>query len=141
MDAFVAFWKPKVDRVRVYVEHSQDGHPGSIAEPLPSFERRLPCRKVFTDMVIYWDGEVALCNHDWTRSADHAIGNVRDAGMRAVWESDRYRNLRSAHADGNVRDEPPCDFCDHWKMYYLPEGYLGKVYEGSRFASTTGSER
>jgi radical SAM protein with 4Fe4S-binding SPASM domain len=140
MDAFIAFWRPKVDRVRVYVEHSQDGHPGSIAEPLPSFERRLPCHKLVTDMVIYWDGEVALCNHDWSRGVNHRIGNVKDAGIGPVWRSDRYQRIRSAHEEGHA-DEPPCNFCDHWKMYYVPEGYLGKVYEGSKLRATSGGER
>ena len=137
-DAFIAFWKPKVDRVRIYVEHSQDGHPGSIAESLPSFERRLPCRKVFTDMVIYWDGEVALCNHDWTRDLAHKMGSVKDAAIKSVWQSDRYQAVRLAHNTGEVASESPCNFCDHWKMYYLPEGCLGEVYAGSRLKARTG---
>ncbi|MBW2049067.1 MAG: radical SAM protein [Deltaproteobacteria bacterium] len=130
LDAFVEFWRPKVDRVRIYVEHSGDGHPGSIQEPLPGFERRQPCFKVFTDMVIYWDGEVALCNHDWTRDRNHRIGNVKDAGIRGVWKSQRYESIREAHRAGELAGEPPCDHCDHWKMFYLPEGYLGKIYFG-----------
>ena len=128
MAAFIAFWKPKVDRVRIYIEHSRDGHAGSIAEPLPDFDTRLPCRKVFTDMVIYWDGEVATCNHDWARDASHRIGNVKDKGIAAVWQSDRYQAIREAHKKGELSGEPPCDFCDHWKMHYLPEGYLGTIY-------------
>lgn len=128
MDDFVAFWMPKVDRVRIYVEHSKNGHPGSIAEPLPVFEKRLPCHKVYTDMVVYWDGEVAVCNHDWMRDEKHRIGNVKHGGIAKVWQSRRYESIREAHRKGVLEGRPPCDFCDHWKMYYLPEGYLGKIY-------------
>jgi len=133
LEAFVEFWRPKVDRVRIYVEHSQDGHPGSIAEPLPGFDRRLPCFKVFTDMVIYWDGEVAVCNHDWTRGEGHRIGNVKDGGIASIWNGKRYNDLRESHKSGELDLEPLCHFCDHWKMYYLTEGYLGKVYKRSQF--------
>ena len=128
MDAFVEFWRPKVDRVRIYVEHSQDGHPGSIASPLPVFDTRMPCHKVFGDMIVYWDGEAAICNHDWNRDDDHCIGNVKGEGIANVWQSRRYRIIRGAHRKGKVRSLAPCDFCDHWKMYYLPEGYLGEIH-------------
>ena len=128
LDSFVAYWKPRVDRVRIYIEHSQDGHPGSIAHQLPEFDNRLPCKKVFTDMVILWDGEVALCNHDWTRDKMKRIGNVVESSISTVWKSERYERIRLMHTQGNVSAEPLCAHCDHWKMYYIPEGLLGKLY-------------
>ncbi len=67
IEKFVKYWHPKADRVRIYTEHSRDNKSGSISEPLPGFKHRMPCHKIYTDMIIYWDGEVALCNHDWTR--------------------------------------------------------------------------
>ena len=125
---FVKFWQPKVDRVRVYVEHSRDGNPGSISQELPQFEKRLPCKKVFTDLVIYWDGQVALCNHDWTRQEPHLIANVNDNSIREIWNSARYEEIRNCHREGNFTQEPLCEHCDHWKMFYLPDDCLGKVY-------------
>ncbi len=132
MDNFVQYWLPKVDRVRVYIEHSRDGHPGSIAQNLPEFDKRLPCRKVFTDMVVLWDGEIALCNHDWTREKDQQIGNVSNQSIASIWQSERYSNIRERHKAGNVGKESLCEHCDHWKMYYLPEGYLGRLYKKDR---------
>lgn len=133
MEAFVAFWRPLVDRVRIYIEHSQDGYPGSIAEPLPSFPRRYPCWKPFTDMVIYWDGQVALCNHDWTRDMTQAIGNVAHQSIAGVWNSPAYEKVRRVHQSGELFSFPPCDHCDHWKMFYLEPGYLGEVYENTAY--------
>lgn len=132
MEAFVAFWRDRVDRVRVYVEHSGDGHPGSIARGLPSFARRQPCKKVFEDLVVYWDGEIALCNHDWTRTPAERIGSVRNGNIGRVWVSRKYADIRKAHLQGDVIGRPPCDRCDHWKMYALPEGFLGRLYSGTR---------
>jgi radical SAM protein with 4Fe4S-binding SPASM domain len=134
MDAFVHFWRNRVDRVRIYVEHSRDGRSGSIAGSLPSFDARKPCKKAFEDMVIYWDGEVALCNHDWTRSASTRIGTVRESRLGDVWKSRQYHEVRTAHLKGDLSGRPPCDHCDHWKMFHLPEGLIGRCYGGTRRA-------
>jgi radical SAM protein with 4Fe4S-binding SPASM domain len=131
MAAFVEFWQPLVDRVRIYIEHSQDGYPGSIVEPLPLFARRLPCHKPFTDMVIYWDGQVALCNHDWTRSREESVGDLTRQNIATVWSASPYTEFRKAHLAGEVTSLVPCAHCDHWKMFYLEPGFLGELYENS----------
>jgi pyruvate-formate lyase-activating enzyme len=130
MDEFVGFWREHVDRVRVYTEHSSDGHPGSIDGPLPEFERRLPCHKPFTDMVVYWNGRAACCNHDWTRQVDGTpLGDVAESGIAGVWQGEPYARLRASHQCGGLDGVAPCDGCDHWKMYYMDAGYLGRTYE------------
>ncbi|WP_147818802.1 radical SAM/SPASM domain-containing protein [Salidesulfovibrio onnuriiensis] len=129
MDAFVDYWRPIVDRVRVYVEHSTDGKPGSIDEPLPDFEKRLPCFKPFSDMVVYWNGQVACCNHDWTRLVDGSpLGDVSKDGIAGVWQGEPYVELRKKHLQASLDGVNPCDGCDHWKMYYMKSGYLGRTY-------------
>ena len=128
MENFVAFWKPKVDRVRIYIEHSSDGAPGSLAHaPFPRSERK-PCHKVFEDMVIYWNGDAALCNHDWTRLVSgRRIGNVCESGIGAVWNSPEYRRIREAHNSACLDGVSPCEGCDHWATGYTPAGYWGRV--------------
>ncbi len=129
LDDFVDYWSEKVERVRIYPEHSKDGSFGSLGErfELPEFERRLPCRKVFTDMVVYFNGEVAVCNHDWARS--EFIGNARDATIREIWHSEKYEEIRENHRLGMLDADPTCSGCDHWKMYYVDEGRIGALYE------------
>jgi len=34
MDEFISFWRKRADRVRIYIEHSADGHPGSIGRDI-----------------------------------------------------------------------------------------------------------
>lgn len=136
IEAFVAFWSPKVDRVRIYAEHSGDGAPGSLADPpLPRAARRL-CHKVMEDMVICWNGDVALCNHDWTRRVTgQFIGNIGDGGIAKIWNGPAYERIRTAHEKGDVSGIAPCESCDHWAVRYIPEGYWGRVF------SSTESER
>lgn len=128
MDDFVQYWQPKVDRVRIYVEHSSNDHPGNIDMPLPDFPKRLPCHKPFEDLIILWDGKIALCNHDWTREKKQSIGDVSNESIATVWHSENYQDIRGQHERGRLNDESLCSHCDHWKMFYLDEGYLGRLY-------------
>ncbi len=128
MKDFIRFWQTKVDRVRIYVEHSKDNKPGTIATPLPDFPQRLPCHKVFNDIVILWDGNIALCNHDWTREKEQVVGNVLDNSILEIWHSAKYKKIRNMHNDDVFVGEHLCENCDHWKMFYLSDGYLGRLY-------------
>lgn len=64
---FIDYWKQYVDIVRVYYEHDDKGRfrNKKVEELLPAIDERMPCRKVFTDLLVYWDGNLALCNYDW----------------------------------------------------------------------------
>jgi radical SAM protein with 4Fe4S-binding SPASM domain len=125
---FVSYWRNEVDRVRVYEEHSQDGNFGSLAS---SCDRQSPqrqaCHKPFTDMVVYWDGGVALCNHDWDRQ--NLLGNLRRQSIAEVWNGANYRTIRKAHSQDIDRLEKLCRNCDHWRAYYLPDRKVGELYE------------
>lgn len=126
---FVDFWQGKVDRVRIYIEHSTGMSPGNITQELPVLKNRHACHKLFTDLVIYWNGEVGLCNHDWTRlNGGQPIANVQHSSIAEIWRSDEYTEFRNRHIAGDVTDMVPCNGCDHWKMYYLDTGFMGRVY-------------
>lgn len=124
---FIEFWERYADTVRVYEEHSSDGNLGSIKGLKQKNEKRLPCQKIYTDMVIYCDGVVALCNHDWDTKS--AIGNVNDHSVSELWNGQRYQDIRAMHEEGNIESDLNCKNCDHWRMYYTPEGFLGKTYK------------
>ena len=116
MDSFIAYWREKADRVRIYPQHSADGNPGSLAGYTPSDELRTVCPKVNQDMVIYWNGDVALCNHDWTRrvTGQH-IGSVCKASIQEIWLSPPYRAIREAHSTGRLEGISPCEHCQYWR--------------------------
>ena len=118
LNDFIEFWQGKVERVRIYPEHSADGKLGSLADPVSRTvpERRTACPKVTEDMVIYWNGDVALCNHDWTRrlTGPH-LGSVRTDSIAEVWASPAYEVIREAHASGQLGGVTPCEACAHWR--------------------------
>ncbi len=125
--AFVASWRELADRVRVYQEHSKDGHPGSLDPALfPEEMPRRPCRKPFEEMVVYFDGQAALCNHDWFRSP--SLGDAAAAGILGVCRSPAYLAIRDAHRHPADLEDATCRHCGHWRVPYLPAGHLGELY-------------
>lgn len=124
---FIDFWLNYADKVRVYIEHSSDNNLGSIsADNLNSKIERKLCKKVNTDLVIYWDGNIGLCNHDWDNKLD--IGNLNKKSIKDIWNSEKYNKIRAMHENNSYIDNITCKNCDHWMVYYLPDGFLGKIY-------------
>jgi radical SAM protein with 4Fe4S-binding SPASM domain len=126
MREFINFWKNRVDRVRIYHAHSLEGDLGSLGNNDASLNRK-PCLKLLTDMVIYWNGNVALCNHDWER--DSFIGNVADSSIEGIWKSRLYEEIRQRHLDNRMEDFSPCNNCSHWSSSYEKNSIIGEIYE------------
>ena len=126
MPEFIEYWKTRVDRVRIYEEHSQ----GGVFGCLPGLEGpRRPCGKPLSDLVIYCDGKVALCNQDWERK--EPLGDIRTQTIEEVWRSAAYHKVRMAHFEGHPEDDATCRGCGHWAAYYRPGGIIGRLVEGT----------
>jgi len=127
-EEFIRFWLQYADRVRVYAEHSSDGSFGSISRELlkPGKDERKPCKKVYSDIIIYWDGKTALCNHDWDNRL--RLGNVNEQSIQEIWNSQEYEKVRRMHETACFSDDIVCKNCDHWQVYYTQEQFLGRLY-------------
>lgn len=125
--AFIERWLPYVDVVRVYEQHDEKGRlvDPKIRAKLDLLSERKPCRKVFTDMIIYWDGRLALCNYDWDEHRD--IGNVGTMSLKEAWNSEEYEAVRNMHRCGQF-DDGICAGCHHWKIDYTEGGFIGTSY-------------
>lgn len=124
---FIAYWQRRADRTRIYYEHSGDGHTGSLDCPeVPRDMERRPCHKLFEDMVVYFDGGVALCNHDWYRAP--VLGDLNAASVAQVWLGPAYQELRRQHLHPQELQDGTCRHCDHWKISYLDKPYVGELY-------------
>ncbi|MBF0558805.1 MAG: SPASM domain-containing protein [Nitrospirae bacterium] len=118
IEAFRRIWVQRVDRVRIYQKHSIGGVFGATDDKRVD---RKPCMKPFTDMVIYWDGKVARCNHDWSKDP---IGDVSREGIRQIWNNDNYNRIRDEQKK-LFFSEDVCKKCDSW---YAEEGVQGTGY-------------
>ncbi len=124
---FIDKWLQYVDVVRVYEQHDEKGQlvDPKVRDKLDIFDERRPCRKVFTDMIIYWDGRLALCNYDWNEQKN--LGNVSLMTLQEAWNSETYEAVRKMHAC-NEYDDGICADCHHWKIDYTDNGFIGKSY-------------
>ena len=124
---FIEKWLPYVDVVRVYEQHDEKGQlvDPQIRAKLDLFDERKPCRKVFTDMIIYWNGSLALCNYDWDEHKN--IGNANVMSLQEAWDSREYESVRQMHLC-NQFDEGICAECHHWKIDYTESGFIGTSY-------------
>jgi len=126
-DEFIEFWTKYADRVRIYEEHSADGNFGSLeSKNCDASSSRTACNKVYSDIVIYYDGSVAICNHDWNNQMQ--LGNVKNQSIQEIWNGEKYQKLRRQHIENRFEDGNICKTCDHWRMYNTSEGFIGKLY-------------
>ncbi len=118
---FEGVWKERVSRIRVYEEHSKDGSFGSLKRDRGE---RKPCSMPFYEMLIYCDGKVGRCNHDWD---GEPIGDVTGSSISQVWKGEACADLRRQHTTLKITDKV-CASCDSW---YPEEGNqgTGKVVE------------
>lgn len=128
---FINYWKQYVDVVRVYEQHDEKGglvNP-EVRKQLDFISDRKPCRKIFTDMIIRWDGKLTLCNYDWDET--RPIGDINNMSLQEAWDSDEYERIRNQHLTCDEECiEGICKECQHWKIDYTERGYIGTSYIG-----------
>ena len=121
---FIQAWLKHADRVRIYAEHSHNGY-GDIPNP-PVLDVNLRCKKPFEELAVYWDGQVALCNHDWNNH--DGLGDLNTMSIHDVWHGLAYAGIREYNQEGQRARIGSCQNCDAWRTYYLPSGILGELY-------------
>jgi radical SAM protein with 4Fe4S-binding SPASM domain len=114
-------WQNKVNRVRVYQEHSTDGNFGSIKG---GRSPRKPCMMPLYEMLIYCDGKTGRCNHDWDGPP---MGDVTRNTIREIWMNEAYARLREEHRTLKIND-PVCAKCDSWYPAIGVQG-TGQTFE------------
>lgn len=121
MERFKQIWSGKVDRIRIYEEHSADGSFGSLKNKR---SERVPCAMPFYEILIFADGRVGRCNHDWNGDP---LGCLKDTTIRELWNSKKYEYLREQHRILKLTD-PVCRSCDSWYPIYGRQ-MTGETYE------------
>ena len=121
---FIQSWLRHADRVRIYQEHSHNGF-GDLEKPM-IIDPNLPCHKPFEDMVVYWDGKVALCNHDWNNT--EPLGDLNTQSIKEVWNGLTYSGIRDYNLEGQRCQIKSCHDCAQWMAPYLPNKMIGELY-------------
>jgi len=102
---FIQEWKQHVDRVRIYKIHSNNGFGSMNNKAKPTSA----CDKPFREMIVYWNGRVGLCNHDWNNQT--LLGDLNVQTVEQVWRSELYKEVRKLHRNGKRGEVPSCQDC------------------------------
>ncbi len=121
VELFKKIWDGKVDRIRVYEEHSINGVFGAIRKPR---KERKPCVMPNYELLVYYDGKTGRCNHDW---AGEPMGDVNSQTIREIWHNEKYARLRMEH-EKLVFTDSLCAKCDSWYPEVGQQG-TGEVVE------------
>ncbi len=63
------------------------------------------CRRIWTNAVINWDGEVAICCFD--KDVEHKIGNINNSTLSDIWKNKKIQKIR----DQILKDRKSIPIC------------------------------
>jgi len=79
--------------------------------PLPHDHQDCPCQTMFSNMVIYHNGDVGLCCFD--ANGEVILGDIRNHTLLDVWTGDNMRKYRNLHISGLRKAIPLCGSCNY----------------------------
>ena len=83
---------------------------GAVSE---NTEKHLPCVSLWSLMPIFANGDVPMCNIDF--SCNHKMGNVNDHSIREIWQSQALAQIRIDHMNGSKSNYDMCRDCNVWE--------------------------
>lgn len=99
LDQYFVDWKGIADRVQAI--------PRIVAE-----RRTAPCRELWRGaLIVLWDGRVTVCCVDSEGLLE--VGDAREQPLSEVWNGERMRSLRQAHAES--RFPSLCAMCGEFE--------------------------
>jgi len=107
VEPYVERWRDIADEIMIS-RYRPIGKRSFLTTPI----ERKPCPHLYRQMVIGWDGRVALCCEDIF--VDVPIGNAAEQSIEEIWAGPRIRELRMAHERGDYASIALCSDCDTW---------------------------
>ena len=119
LEAFVAYWEPRVDNVLVRTYYDATHLTGRAGpdltgkqRPFPSVER-WPCQLFWRRVLVDDHGVVRFCLDDWYNQS--RLGHLRTSSLREIWQGEAYAAVRAAQLEGRFQDIPICAACTEWQ--------------------------
>lgn len=66
-----------------------------------------PCRFLWEDLYVYWDGKVGVCCED-TALRRLIVGDLNTESLSSIWTGKKLSTLRQLHVDGKRSTHPVC---------------------------------
>jgi len=124
VNQFVNKWKNKVDNICIssvydWIDQTQNISVDNF-HTICNTIKRPPCRLLWTELVVSWNGEVPLCCRDYDNNI--VLGNLRNQTIKDVWTGEKIEKIRQSHLNGNF-EIPLCKDCNYYSVWW--EGLFG----------------
>lgn len=88
--------------------------------------RYAPCKSIWSDLVICWDGEVVPCCKDYDNY--YPLGNVKDQHLLKIWNNERMQKLRRKLIEKKYQEIDLCRNCDALWILGYEANFSKKVF-------------
>ena len=68
-----------------------------------------PCSELWRRVFIWQDGKLNPCDYDY--KSELSEYSIRDIGIKDLWTSGYYNNLREKHLNSSRKEIYPCNRC------------------------------
>ncbi len=75
----------------------------------PERVREVPCKMLWTELTVLWDGAVVPCVNFFERH--NVLGDLASQTIAEVWNGEPIQRMRRAHALNDVSSIPVCNTC------------------------------
>lgn len=90
--------------------------------PAPEPVLHTPCRMLWTELTVLWDGQVVPCANVYEH--ENVLGDLTRQGLDEVWNAAPIQALRRAHLQDEVAGVPVCGTCPRHRFDH--EGFVAK---------------
>ncbi len=112
---FVKEWKK---HGQVWISNTHDWSGNAEIKTEKHFTRRItPCRLLWTELVVSWDGRVPLCCIDYDDRM--IIGDLNNESIRQVWTGEKLKKYRKIHINGDFNMIPLCKNCTCYFSWWI----------------------
>jgi len=115
---FIEYWLQYVDAIRVNEVYSDKKEIGKSNKT----EQRYPCRELYDNMAIDYDGTYRVCCLDGYRETN--LGNVFKEGVKNIWNGKNISTLRREQEQGEFHKFSFCSSCDQWAGFNIVSEYV-----------------
>ncbi len=112
---FIDLWKGEADEACISFPHDWVG---AGKDDLGMRSLPQPCKLLFTDLTISWNGDILLCCADYDGRS--VLGNIAQDRLIDFWQNNAEMNrFRAAHLADNGARIKPCDTCTLNTIWWL----------------------
>jgi len=116
IDEFCSYWTKILDAKDIIQVAGFNDWVGSVPyiglPAVPQLKTRTPCKMLWKNLTVYFDGVVTPCCYD--SEGKLAIGDVAAKSLVDIWRGDNLRELRNLHLKGDFEKISLCSQCKNW---------------------------